>query len=122
MKRIRVGTFKGRHPLPVEDYIFRGEIKATDFPAMEAQASEWTDSVFEESKGPVDINLYVTGLTAGTLAVISVCMKKNFVQKLVAFHYDREAGNYTPQIVFDRKELIDCFNEKATASCCRGCL
>ena len=92
---INVGLFKGRHELPVNNYIFAGEISPVDFKRMDEVAMCWV----MQYTNPGDVLfLYVTGLTAATVAVIKAC--KRLGLGLVLMHYDRTSGRYVPQDVF----------------------
>lgn len=43
----------------------------------------------------VEVNLFVTGLTVATLAIVNVCLKYGIL--LTCWHYDRNTGEYFPQ-------------------------
>lgn len=85
------GLCEGRHPVPATSFIFPGEIDPTDFTAMTRMANDAIPADAEH------IDLYVTGLTAGVLAVVSVCEARKI--GLTAYHYDRQTGNYLPQVI-----------------------
>lgn len=92
--KIEAGLFKGRHELPVKNYIFTGEISPVDFKHMDEVAVCWV----MQHTAPGDVLfLYVTGLTAATVAVIKAC--KALGVGLVLMHFDRESGKYVPQDV-----------------------
>ena len=94
------GLCKGRHEMPVNDFIFENEIDVRDFRAMEA-------AVFAAIPADAEhINLYITGLTAAALAVVSVCEYKNI--GLTAWHFDRESGEYLPQHVLEYGRCAFC--------------
>ena len=91
---VRAGLIKGRHELPVKNYIFTGEISPVDFKRMEEVAWVW----LMQHTAPGDVlYLYVTGLTAATVAVIKACTRTG--TGLVLMHFDRESGTYVPQDV-----------------------
>lgn len=50
------------------------------------------------NRGNVGIDLYVTGLTILTAAVIKVSAE--FGVDLTLWHFDREKGDYYPQVIF----------------------
>lgn len=87
----KFGLCKGRHSVPVTDYIFPEEIDPTDFDGMTRMAN----AAIPDDADAID--LYVTGLTAATLAVVSVCESRMI--GLTAYHFDRETGDYLPQRV-----------------------
>lgn len=86
------GLCKGRHEVPVENYIFEEEITdPTDFTVMENRA----DNAIPKDADQLDV--YVTGLTPAMLAVVTICFLRKI--NLTAYHYDRETGSYIPQKV-----------------------
>ena len=94
MNELIVGLIKGRHEMPVENYIFENEIKDVfDFVSIENQI----ENFIKENKANKLI-VYVTGLTCVTSALIKVCNKYNI--KLILMHYNRESNNYIPQLIF----------------------
>lgn len=44
------------------------------------------------------INLYITGLTVAVLAVVKFCYNNNI--SLTCYHYNRDTGDYYPQMIF----------------------
>lgn len=114
-KRIVVaGLVAGRHPLPVELYVFETVQNPTDFEGMQRVADQW---VFDHCKpevhfgvGPsqtdytdVPMNigtplvLYVTGLTAALAAVVGACHRMGV--PLTLMHYDSLREKYISQEV-----------------------
>lgn len=89
-KRI-FGLVKGRHPLPVEDYIFEKIEDVLDFETLEKEATE-------KVAGVSHVDLYVTGLTAATVAVITAVKKAG--GEISLFHFDRDSGEYVRQEVY----------------------
>ena len=90
---IEVGLFAGRHDLPVKNFIF-GELSPCDFRRMDEVALCW---LMQHTQPGDVLHLYVTGLTAATVAVIKAC--KITGVGLVLMHFDRESGKYVPQDV-----------------------
>lgn len=88
---IKFGVCAGRHEIPVTDYIFDEICDVTDFDAMFSIAAK------KIRRGPERVHLYVTGLTPATLAIVSACRRLG--RELVAFHFDKESGEYIPQRV-----------------------
>ena len=86
-----MGTIKGRHPLPVDEYVFDEDIKdIRDFDFM-------GDKVHEKLRYCSALTLYVTGLTVVTTEICSYCSYNNI--PLTLLHFDRETGEYFPQVV-----------------------
>ena len=116
MKRIKVGLIKGRHEMPVSDYIFNEISNVLDFQGMRKHINNFINnniniySVYgcginqigyedvEILTSDTKLVVYVTGLTAVTAELISVCATKGI--KLTLMHYDRENNIYIPQIIF----------------------
>lgn len=46
----------------------------------------------------IEVNLFVTGLTVATLAVVNVCLKNDI--ELTCWHYNKETGRYFPQYMW----------------------
>ena len=116
MKEIKVGLIKGRHEMPVNNYIFDEINDVLDFDNMNKQIVNFINnninvySVYgcginqigyediEVLTSDTRLVVYVTGLTAVTAELISVCATKGI--KLTLMHYDRENNIYIPQIIF----------------------
>ena len=93
--KIEVGLFAGRHELPVKNFIFEGDTSPVDFHHMDEVALCW---VMQHTRPGDVLHLYVTGLTAATVAVIKACKLAGV--GLVLMHFDRTTGKYVPQDVF----------------------
>jgi hypothetical protein len=106
----------GRHEMPANDgAIFPGEINPLDVAGLEVQARKRLLEMFPEWKQgygslpnqicPTDIlvavrgelRLYVTGLSVALVAVINACRWMGV--DLTLLHFDRESGEYYPQMV-----------------------
>lgn len=116
MEKIVCGLCASRHPLPVAEYIYPETVNPLDFDGLRAAAVKFVlDRVGVESVYAQPINgndytdtacfrgrralvVYVTGLTAATAAVIAACAKNGV--HLTLMHFDRESGNYLPQVIF----------------------
>ncbi len=102
---IKVGLCRGRHPLPVDDYIFPEVVSnPLDFKSHEETAMNWVDSrsdiEWEEGAQLSNkmVRIYVTGLTPVLTATISA-----FVTSFVRFelaHYNRDTGEFIVQKMF----------------------
>ena len=98
IKNIKVGLVEGRHDLPVSDFIYQeGDIT---FPLDMKKLAQIADkrlseagaiSSFEDRFNPTSINLYVTGLTAATTAVIRVALVKGYLLTLYQYHFSLQA-------------------------------
>lgn len=118
-KKINLGTVQGRHPLPVEAYVLQEVTDPTDVEAIQEAVNarmqellggdlkssytwhapncvDYTDTLHIVSG--VRVNLFVTGLTVVTLAVVNWCVANG--TSLTCWHYDRETGTYFPQYMY----------------------
>ena len=71
---VDLGTIEGRHPLPVERYIWGAEVPdINDYEGMAERAARVIANIIVDShhESLVHINLYFTGLTVATLATIN---------------------------------------------------
>lgn len=92
-RTVSMATCEGRHDIPeaVDGAIFPMVIETpTDGDALEAVAKA-------KLQGVEALNLYVTGFTPATLAVVKVCRGMGIA--LTCFHYDRETSSYWPQVM-----------------------
>lgn len=119
MKKITIGLCSGRHPLPVDKYLFPEELNPTDFAAMERIAAErlaellpaettaWQSGdnfvdMYEEVRVHIreaELVIYVTGLTAALIAALNAA-KRMGVRSVTLMHFDRESESYIPQRVY----------------------
>ena len=86
--------FTGRHAMPEEagnDAIF-ADINPVDFIGMDKIAYEKISKTADKN-----ICLYVTGLTAATVAVVKACLRHR--KNLVLMHYDKGKNLYVSQDV-----------------------
>ena len=92
MKNLNVGLVKGRHEIPaVSEYIFESINDVLDFEALEQGAAEF----FKDNKDS-HVTVYVTGLTAATIAVIKA--SKVMTEGSLSFaHYNRDTETYLVQ-------------------------
>ena len=116
MKEIKVGLIKGRHEMPVSNYIFDEINDVLDFDNMNKQIVNFINnniSVYaaygcginqigyedvEVLTSDTKLIVYVTGLTSVTAELIKVCALKGI--SLTLMHYDRESGDYLPRVIF----------------------
>lgn len=100
MIKISLGTVKGRHAMPVTEYIIENEIEdVTNVLEIEKMVDDYFKTKIANNEEKVEIILYVTGLTVVTLAVVKSC--KKYGCNLVCLHYDRESDTYIGQKVFE---------------------
>lgn len=116
MCKLTVGLCAGRHPMPVEEYIFPEPISTFDTDAINQYAANWVDEHCDISLtwgiglnqaddydvqiyyGGFELVLYVTGLTVATAAVIRACAL--YGVPLTLMHYNPQSGEYYPQKIF----------------------
>lgn len=104
-KTIKVGLIKGRHELPVEEFIFEGDLAfPLDYAAL-AQHAEKVMTGMSKEHDSQDFVVYVTGLTPVTLAVAQVAMVRGYT--ITFMHFDRDAGGYTPQPFITKDMFMD---------------
>ena len=89
-KVLKVGLIKGRHEMPVDEYIFdtlpmEGSL-ADKIPQLKEKAQEWIIS-----KGDVEIELYVTGMTPVLTAFLRARGNK---KGLTLLHFDLSTKDY----------------------------
>lgn len=109
-KNIKLGLIEGRHDLPVSDFIFQeGDIT---FPLEMGKLAQIADkrlsefgavSSFEDRFNPSQIDVFVTGLTAATTAVIRVALMKGYL--LTLHHFDRDSQTWLPQTIIGKSDL-----------------
>ena len=90
-KKIKVAVCKGRHEIPqaTDGAIFGNTIKEMDPFSLLLEASKRLFSDFALRSGD-RVDLYVTGLTMATLAIVNACLSTGI--RIVCYHYDRETG------------------------------
>ena len=107
-----IGLIKGRHEMPVEEYIFESVENVFDFDAIRRHIEEYVVSNCDikvvngcpvNGFGDTDIykgdNLcvYITGLTCVSIALVEVCAKCGV--NLTLMHFDMQSGEYKPQTI-----------------------
>lgn len=95
IKNIRkFGLCEGRHPMPVEAYIFPNSIAdPTDTAGLEEEARVSLADIDEK----IHLFIYVSGLTVALISALNVCREKNISVTLM--HYDTKSNNYYAQAV-----------------------
>ena len=130
MATFNIGLVRGRHEMPVTNYVWDEIPDVLDFSGMEYHAMRFIGHLADEAilagkdeevkvygsgfafprcrigAEPVELNLYVTGLTAATVAVVNAAIRFNRDSlstlssqsiSLTLYHFDRESGKYRPQ-------------------------
>ena len=114
---ITVGLIRGRHPLPVSNYIFNDAIvDVHDYMAINDHIYDFlnyevgidiVDGVGLNQYGTLELMVYsgraelvvyVTGLTCVTAALVAACAM--YGVKLTLMNYDSVSGTYIPQRIF----------------------
>lgn len=113
---MEVGLIKGRHEIPVEEYIFDEIEDVFDFAVMEKKIKSFLlekvgiethygccinqadDVCVEYFESEEELVVYVTGLTAVTAELIRVCMLNGV--RLTLMHYDRNTNSYREQKIW----------------------
>lgn len=113
---INLGVCSGRHEMPVDNFVFDTIVDPTDVETLERKALEWYRSnvtPLREEGLNVDINIYVTGLTVATIAIVKVfihqhewaidndypCIVHN--GDITLWHFDATGKDYYPQKLFN---------------------
>lgn len=114
-KNITAGLVKGRHEMPVESYIWDGPVDPMDMKGIRQHAFDWVaehcnirrscgQGLNQEEYTDVQVSVgdplevYVTGLTACTAAVITACACNGV--PLTLMHYNAANGSYVAQPLF----------------------
>lgn len=100
MKNLKMGLVKGRHEMPVKMYVFNEIENVLDFNKLENEAWNVLQIIFqveEDDNEAKELHLYVTGLTAATVAVINAA--RSLEIGVVLYHYDIVAKSYKAQPV-----------------------
>ena len=90
---MKLGLCQGRHPMPVENYIFGESVNPLDVDGLEKEA---VTELLEFGKLK-HIDLYVSGLTVALIAALNACRQLSIAVTL--YHFDRDSGTYYPQEV-----------------------
>lgn len=105
-KTIKLGLIRGRHEMPVDDYVPNSVKDVMDFEEIERKVFLKLSEVIslklvtDNTAWSYNVNLviYVTGLSSVMAAVIKYCAKMNI--NLTLMHYNIETHEYKPQIIF----------------------
>lgn len=94
--KINVGAVRGRHEMPVDDYILEEVKDVMDFDEIKRLTFRKVINMYE-LQGVREINYYVTGLTQLVLAFISAMKAFNDKSRKIKYRiflYDRDYNNY----------------------------
>src|SRR5690554_3689884 len=114
MKEIRIGICKGRHPLPVDYYVFPQEVNPLEVEQLEEISNKRLIEIAIQEKAKIEnatvvlsnqvdyhditvavynatVAIYATGLTVAVLAVVKAA--KHLYKKVVVMHYDRDSDS-----------------------------
>lgn len=109
--KINIALCESRHEMPecVTGSIYPNTIDPIDVDGITKTA----DTFMREHCGD-DVNIYVTGLTVCTIAVVKSALMRLAMDKpcpnLTLWHFDRATGDYYPQIIIsavEKKEAVD---------------
>lgn len=92
----KIGLCEGRHPLPVNEYVFGSVIEdPTDVNGLEEVAEEFFRNLIPDCL----LELYVTGLSVALIAAINAASIYINVKNIVLMHYDSKTNTYYPQFL-----------------------
>lgn len=115
MSVVTVGLIKGRHEMPVDEYIFDSVENVLDFSAIHkvvcdfvenrvgistsfgncVNQNDYTD--IQRFVGKSELVVYVTGLTPVVASLIEVCARNGVC--LTLMHFNVTDGTYVPQVM-----------------------
>ena len=107
------GLCKGRHPLPVCEYLFGNQMDPFDFQLM-------YNIIADKISNYSSVTLYVTGLTSAVAEVIKVCKEKGI--NLTLMHFNLHTNSYIPQKIWTFERCPFCGNSiSENDNCCSNC-
>lgn len=116
----KLGTVKGRHEMPVKNFIFDQAVTDFRIPMIELHVRQYLEQLLEDYRVKYTpelnyaqlrqrynfrIELYLTGLTSVTTSVIKVLARGNSPMGgsgigLNVYHYDPILNDYQGQLIF----------------------
>ena len=98
MKIVNVAVCNGRHDIPqaMDGAVFKQTISEMNPEKLYNSARKRFVGDYKLTRGDI-INLYVTGFTMATLAIVKVC--KDLQIEIICYHFDRETGTYIAQVM-----------------------
>ena len=117
-RALNIALCEGRHEIPaaVDGAIYPFEVNPFDYEGLRSVAANRLDG-FGHGNGVV--NLYVTGMTSAALAVASICFENEI--NLIAWHYNRDTGEYAPQVVYAVDPCPFCGRPFGNGTHCSHC-
>lgn len=107
MNNLILGSVKGRHEIPVNEFVFEGAIEdPTDLDSIRTQ-------IHNVLKHCNELTLYVTGLTIVTTEICHYCFYNNIA--LTLMHFNSISGEYFAEVMLDREEAA--YRKKALEDC-----
>lgn len=103
---------EGRHNTPAQEAIFPNELNPLDIAGINLVARQ-------KLMGFDAVTVYVTGLSVALVEVIKVCVKYDI--SLTLMHFDRESGEYYPQIVNEVEICPYCGGAMGNGYACKTC-
>nr|DAH82248.1 MAG TPA: hypothetical protein [Caudoviricetes sp.] len=106
--KINIALCEARHQMPehVTGSIFPNTVDPLDIEGITAIADDFMSAHTND-----DVNVYVTGLTVCTVAIIKAAMMRLATDKacptLTLWHFDRATGDYYPQTIISAKEQAE---------------
>ena len=98
MKEIKIGLCKGRHEMPVSEFLYPQTIAdPTNTESLELAASEFYRQ--SDEAGVEKVSVYVTGLTVALTSLIRVASWYGWTH-LSLYHYDAVSGSYYEQAMW----------------------
>jgi len=99
MRRIKLGLIKGRHEMPVNDYVIKQDgvpanmLSVKGFSLLTAFIEGVVDRVvYDDYPGIEEVELYLTGLSRVQHLVIKAFIERGV--KVFLYDYDKENDNY----------------------------
>lgn len=116
LKVLKVGVCEGRHQMPCTQFVFGTSVDPTDMVGLQATADAAVAKFARD--GVQKLELFVTGLTVATLAVVSAATKAGMA--VTAMHFNRETGSFDPQELVTFPETVnvtvDCWDADVVAT------
>ena len=107
-KTIHIALCEARHQMPecVTGAIYPNTVDPLDV----AGITKTADAFMSDHCGDA-VNVYVTGLSVCTIAVVKAALMRLATDKpcpdLTLWHFDRESGDYYSQIIVSQKEKME---------------
>lgn len=107
-KTINIALCEARHVMPEH---VTGSIYPNTVDPLDVAGIAKTAEAFMSDHCGDTVNVYVTGLSVCTIAVVKAALMRLATDKpcpdLTLWHFDRESGDYYPQIIVSQKEKME---------------